>query len=115
MAVTRLKRKERKNKTISRLKQQHIKLNKRVILIKSPNKSGIEGETAAALPVNEANPKAKKGQASEETATADAPKAETKKSAGKSSNAETQVDSLPASGSDAVDEVGGKSENTPVE
>ena len=43
MAVTRLKRKDRYNKTVSRLKQQHIKLVIKTVSVESPykDKTGI--------------------------------------------------------------------------
>ncbi|MBW7845885.1 MAG: hypothetical protein H3C45_09635 [Bacteroidia bacterium] len=41
MAFTRYKRKEKKNRTVSRLRTQGIKLNKKVLSIVSPNKDKV--------------------------------------------------------------------------
>jgi hypothetical protein len=41
MAVTRLKRKDRKNKTVSRQTNQIVKLNTKLINVKSPNRDKV--------------------------------------------------------------------------
>lgn len=41
MAFTRYKRKEKKNRTVSRLRTQGIKLNNAVIKVVSPNKDKV--------------------------------------------------------------------------
>ncbi|MBP9186106.1 MAG: hypothetical protein KBE91_03550 [Bacteroidia bacterium] len=41
MAFTRYKRKEKKNRTVSRLRTQSIKLNNLVIKVVSPNKEKV--------------------------------------------------------------------------
>jgi hypothetical protein len=41
MATTRLKRKDRKNKTVSRQINQRVKLNTKLVNVKSPNKDKV--------------------------------------------------------------------------